>query len=158
MIRVAIVEDEELYVKQLAGYLNDYQNETGEEIEVTVYRDGDGITAEYTAQFDIILMDIQMRFMDGMSAAEEIRRMDSEVIIIFITNMTQYAIKGYEVGALDYILKPVSYFSFCQKLNHAMIRLKKRENTYLTIPVKDGMQRLDVRDIYYIESSGHQFL
>ena len=44
-----------------------------------------------------------------MTAAEEIRKMDSEVVIIFITNMTQYAIRGYEVDALDYILKPVSY-------------------------------------------------
>ena len=57
-----------------------------------------------------------MKFVDGMTAAEEIRKMDSEVVIIFITNMTQYAIRGYEVDALDYVLKPVSYFAFSQKL------------------------------------------
>lgn len=158
MIRIAIVEDEELYIEQLTGYLKQYQKEMGEELEVTVYRDGDGITAKYTAQFDIILMDIQMRFVDGMSAAEEIRRMDSEVVIMFITNMTQYAIKGYEVGALDYILKPVSYFPFSQKLSHAITRVKRRENTYITVPVKGGIQRLDVSDIYYIESSGHNLI
>ena len=55
--------------------------------------------------------------MDGMSAAEEIRKMDSEVVIIFITNMAQYAIRGYAVDALDYVLKPVSYFAFSQRLN-----------------------------------------
>ena len=65
----------------------------------------------YRFQFDIILMDIEMRFMDGMSAAEEIRQMDKDVVIIFITNMPQYAIRGYAVEALDYMLKPVSYFA-----------------------------------------------
>lgn len=47
-----------------------------------------------------------------MMAAEEIRKKDTEVIIIFITNSPQYAIKGYAVDALDYVLKPVSYYAF----------------------------------------------
>lgn len=63
-----------------------------------------------------------MKFMDGMAAAEEIRKMDSEVIIIFITNMTQYAIRGYEVDALDYMLKPVNYFAFSQNWIKLLIR------------------------------------
>ena len=102
MIRIAVVEDEEYYVNQLTGYLNEYQKTEKEELDITVYRDGDAVTAEYKSQFDIILMDIQMKFVDGMTAAEEIRKMDSEVVIIFITNMTRYAIRGYEVDALDY--------------------------------------------------------
>ena len=158
MIRIAIVEDEEYYVNELNGYLEKYQKECGEEFEVTVYRDGDGITAKYRAQFDIILMDIQMKFMDGMSAAEEIRKQDSEVVIMFITNMTQYAIRGYEVNALDYILKPVSYFAFSQKLGRAIARIRKRRSRSITIPVKGGMIRLNVSDIYYIESVGHNLI
>ena len=58
-----------------------------------------------------------MSAMDGMSAAEEIRKKDSDVVIIFITNMPQYAIRGYAVEALDYVLKPVSYFAFSQRLS-----------------------------------------
>lgn len=53
-----------------------------------------------------------MKFMDGMSAAEAIRKQDTKVVIMFITNMTNYAIRGYEVDAMDYVLKPVSYFAF----------------------------------------------
>ncbi|WP_308530734.1 LytTR family DNA-binding domain-containing protein [uncultured Paenibacillus sp.] len=99
-----------------------------------------------------------MRFMDGMSAAEEIRKMDSKVVIMFITNMAQYAIKGYEVDALDYILKPISYFQFSQRLNRAIERMKRREEHYLTIKVKGGVKRFRISDIYYIESQGHKLI
>ena len=61
MIKIAIVEDEELYVNQLKEYLDQFQKESDEIIVVSVFNDGDGITSKYNAQFDIILMDIQMK-------------------------------------------------------------------------------------------------
>ena len=158
MIKIAIVEDEELYVNQLKEYLRQFQQESDEIIVTTVYNDGDGITSKYNAQFDIILMDIQMRFVDGMTAAKEIRKMDSEVTIIFISNLSQYAIRGYEVDAFDYIIKPVSYFAFSQKLSRAISRMQKRKNKYITVTVKGGIQRIDTLDIYYIESAGHNLI
>ena len=133
MLRIAIVEDEENYISVLKGYLQRYKEESGEQIEVTVYHDGD----------------------DGMTAAEEIRKIDSSVFIIFITNAPQYAIRGYEVGALDYILKPVAYFTFVQKLGRAVAKLKKRCEKWVTIPVRGGVVRTALSDIYYIESEGH---
>lgn len=108
----------------------DIKKEYGEQLSVTVFHDGDEISSGYKAQFDIILMDIEMKFVNGMSAAEEIRKVDSEVTIIFITNTPQYAVRGYEVGALDYILKPVPYFTFSQKLNRAVQKIKKRSKMY----------------------------
>ena len=80
---------------------------------------------KYQSQYDIILMGIEMKFVNGMTAAEKIRKMDSEVVIIFITNMAQYAIRGYAVDDLDYVLKPVSYFAFSQKLVRVLNRMKK---------------------------------
>ena len=98
----------------------------------------------------LILMDIQMKFMDGMSAAEEIREKDSRVVIIFITNMTQYAVRGYEVDAMDYILKPVKYFTFSQKLQKALNRIRQRREAFLTVAVKGGMYKIPVEDLFYI--------
>lgn len=158
MIRIAVVEDEEYYVNQLTGYLNEYQKTEKEELDITVYRDGDAVTAEYKSQFDIILMDVEMKFMDGMSAAEEIRKVDTEVVIIFITNMAQYAIRGYAVDALDYVLKPVSYFAFSQRLNRAISRMKKREQKVITVNIKGGAVRINIANIYYIESQGHNLV
>lgn len=155
MIRVAIVEDDQNYIRQLRDYLNRYKAESGESIEVMAFTDGDEIVEGYRSRFDIILMDVEMRFMDGMTAAREIRRMDAEVVIIFITNMTQYAIQGYEVDALDYVLKPVSYFAFSQRLERAITRLKSRERKYIAVPVKGGVRKLDASQIYYVESRDH---
>lgn len=128
MIQIAIVEDEEIYVKQLTEYIRKYQTERGRSIKVTVFGDGEDITENYSGGFDIILMDIQMRFMDGMTAAEKIRQMDQKVIIMFITNMIQYAVRGYEVDAMDYVVKPVEYFSFhrnwIKQLDVCALRLK----------------------------------
>ena len=96
--------------------------------------------------------------MDGMSAAEEIRKMDTEVVIIFITNMAQYAIRGYAVDALDYVLKPVSYFAFSQRLNRAIGRMKKREQKVIMVNIKGGAVRVNIANIYYIESQGHTLI
>ena len=106
MIRLALVEDDSVYRSRLREYIEKYSAASGEKFTVTEFSDGDEIALGYKAVYDIILMDIEMKFMDGMMAAEEIRTVDTEVIIIFITNSPQYAIKGYAVDALDYVLKP----------------------------------------------------
>ena len=100
-MKLALVEDEKIYADKLQEYLERYQKESGYEILTDWFRDGSEIVEDYDGDYDIILMDIQMKFMDGLSTAKKIREMDQEVIIIFITNMTSYAIRGYEVDAMD---------------------------------------------------------
>lgn len=158
MIRIAVVEDEADSARKLTEYLARYESESGEALAVVTYSDGDEIVEGYKNQFDIILMDVQMRFLDGMTAAEKIRGLDPEVVIIFITNMAQYAIQGYAVDALDYVLKPVSYFAFSQRLNRALARMRNRADRFITIPIKGGVQKLNVSQLYYIESQGHHLL
>ena len=158
MIKIAIVEDESMCADQLRDYLMQYEKEQGEALDVTIYSDGDEIVRRYKAQFDIILMDVEMKFMDGMSAAEEIRKVDTEVVIIFITNMAQYAIRGYAVDAFDYVLKPVSYFAFSQRLSRAIGRMKKRSQKIISVNIKGGTIRIDVANIYYVESQGHTLI
>ena len=75
MISIAIVEDEELYAKQLQQFLHQYEKENKEMFDITVYSDGDQIVNKYKSQYDIILMDVEMKFMDGMNAVRKIREM-----------------------------------------------------------------------------------
>jgi len=155
MFQLAIVEDEDSYAAQLVEYIDKYQAESGNYFKVTRFTDGDEITNGYKGQFDIILMDIEMKLMDGMTAAEEIRKLDNDVIIMFITNMTNYAIRGYQVDALDYVLKPVSYFAFSQKLGRAISRIKKAPSKIISVDMPSGVKKLEIDNIFYIESEGH---
>ena len=156
MIRVAIVEDDAEVQGVLQEYVRRYTRQYGTEFEVTVFADGVDILEDYRAVYDIIFLDVEMKHLDGMTTAERIRQMDADVILIFITNMAQYAIRGYSVGALDYVLKPVPYFAFSQQLLKAVARLEKRAKHYLTVPVEGGLRRLDTASIYYLESEGHR--
>ena len=158
MIKIAIVEDEVLYADQLQEYLKKYEEEYRETFEISVFQDGDQIVHHYKAEYDVILMDVEMRFMDGMSAAEEIRKMDTEVVIIFITNMPQYAVRGYEVDALDYVLKPITYFAFAQRLNRAIERIKKRTKRVISVNIKGSQIRMPIESVYCIESQGHTLI
>ncbi len=158
MVRIAIVEDDAKYMQQLCGFVKRYAGENDEIIDIKTFSDGDDIVYEYKAVYDIIFLDIQMKRMDGMKAAQNIRKMDETVIIIFITNMAQYAIQGYSVNAMDFVLKPVTYFAFSEELAKAIRRLKERTRAYLTIKQEAGMLRLDVTQITYIESQGHKIL
>lgn len=155
MIRLAIVEDEDAFAAQLRENIERFSAENGTNIRVTRYCDGDEIAEEYQCGFDIILMDIQMRFMDGMTAAERIRERDRNVIIVFITNRIDYAIRGYGVDALDYIVKPVEYFSFSKKLERAIARVYAREGHTVTLQLPGGFVRLKTDEIYYVESESH---
>ena len=121
MIRIAIVEDEPESREQLIRYLRRYEDENDVKFQVTEYKDGLDILDEYGGQFDLILLDIRMKFVDGMETARKIREKDRNVIIVFITNMAQYAIQGYDVEARGFILKPVRYSAFSQQILYTLL-------------------------------------
>lgn len=158
MIRIAVVEDDKEYRRTLDTYLKQYECEHGIRFQTVFYEDGEDIAEDYSGMHDIILMDIEMRFMDGMTAARKIRALDGEVVIIFITNMPGYALSGYQVDALDYVLKPLSYYAFSQRIARAVARMEKRVKQYLSIPMKGGMRRMDISRICYIEVFDHDLI
>lgn len=155
MLRIAIVEDDPTCSEQICAYLEQFQQEYQIPVAKTVYQDGEDVLERFRSQFDLILMDIQMSFVDGLSAARHIRSMDEKVVIIFVTSAGQYAIRGYEVGAFDYILKPISYFSFSQSLLKVSRKIRTEFQEHIVFKVKSGMRRVAIDGIYYIESSRH---
>ncbi|MCD7918722.1 MAG: LytTR family DNA-binding domain-containing protein [Clostridiales bacterium] len=159
MTRIAIVEDDPIYSAQLQRYLSKYEQESGEKFRTVCFSDGVELVEHYSADYDILLLDIEMPGLDGMTAAERIRRVDREVVIIFITNMSQYAIRGYAVEALDYVLKPVSYYSFTQCIQRAIERMRKRTKQFHTVSTGKGETRkLELSHIYFVEVQGHTLI
>ncbi|HHV09354.1 MAG TPA: response regulator transcription factor [Clostridiales bacterium] len=155
MVRIAIVEDDKNYQEQIVEYLNRYQKEFSVQIESSSFEDGKMLIENYRPYYDIILMDIEMPNMDGMTAAKKIRGIDSEVIIIFITNMAKYAIKGYEVNALDFVLKPINYFLFSLKMDNALKMIKRKEGKSILLTAENAIKKVSTSDIYYIEVMRH---
>lgn len=155
MLKIAILEDEPQYAEEIQECLNRFQDEYHIALEQTCFLNGDTFLQKYRAQFDILLLDIQMPFIDGMSVAEEIRKVDEKAVIIFITSAGQYAVKGYKVGAFDYILKPVEYFVLAQSILRASRSLSDADKKYLNLKIKSGMVRMNLDNIYYIESQRH---
>ena len=155
MLRIAIVEDDTAYAEKLKSYIERYGVEKKLVMEITHFPDGLEIVDRYRAAWDIIFMDIEMPHLDGMGAARRIRGMDPDVIIIFVTTMAQYAIKGYEVGALDFVLKPVNYVQLSARLDKAVKLLNRDPDRYLMVPCEDVKERVPARDILYIEVRNH---
>ncbi|MBR6282508.1 MAG: response regulator transcription factor [Lachnospiraceae bacterium] len=153
MINVCIVEDEVAQANLLKEYIDRFSKKNRVQYAITHYGDGIDLVDEYRGQFDIILLDIQMKHLDGMAAAEKIRKVDSDVIIIFITSTVQYAVQGYAVDALGYVLKPVPYLQFEQLFDKAIARVNaKREKVFIRVSVDERQIKLDCDSIYYIES------
>ena len=155
MIKIAIAEDDLQYANQLRQYIEQFEKEHDRKLEVTFYEDGEDLIKDYVSQYDVLLLDIEMPKMDGMTTARHVREVDSDVMILFITNMAQYAIHGYEVDAMDYILKPINYFPFSQRLERALGRLQKRTKRHLNLTIKGGTKKIDIDEICYIESQRH---
>lgn len=154
-MRIAVVEDDEAVRKQLAAYIDRYFEGNKQRYRLSMFNDGDEILENYTASYDLILLDIQMKRLDGMETARRLRELDENVYLIFVTNLANYAIKGYSVNALDFVLKPVNYLM----LKTLLVRVEKKLNvlasSYITLPTEKGMARVDVREITYVETSNH---
>ena len=138
MFRIAIVEDQEETRECLNRFVRQYAEEQGLQVEISLIADGSEIAEHYTPGFDIIFMDVEMPRLDGFAAAEAIRAVDAEVVLVFVTNMAQYAIRGYEVDALDYVLKPVNYYQFCTKLSRAIQRVQRRRGGQVVLQLAGG--------------------
>ncbi len=159
MIRIAIVDDDPHDRQVLREHLITYETNSKEKFEISEFDDGEKLVKDYQPAFDIILLDIEMEKMDGMTAAEHVREIDNSVVIIFLTNMPQYAIRGYAVEALDYVLKPVSYYAFEQCLSRALKRRQKRGDAFLRISAGKGtLRRIRLSSIYYVEIQGHTLI
>ena len=141
--------------EELRGYIERYGQEHGQEFSVYPFADGSEILQNYEPRYDVILLDIEMPRVGGMEAAQAIREVDENVVLVFITNMAQYAIKGYSVGALDFVMKPVSYYTFQMKFTRALERAAKRRNEEILLTLPDRIQRIGVQQIHYVEVQDH---
>ena len=157
-LRAAIVEDEKPSREKLLGFLRRYGEENQVEISAAEFGDGEEIVSSYRPVYDVVFLDIEMPHLDGMKTAELIREKDDRVILVFITNVARYAVKGYEVQALDYILKPLNYDAFAAKMNRIVRMATRREEKSIVINTGADLRRVPVSRILYVEVLRHQIV
>ena len=121
-MRIAVVEDEQEQRDLLSGYIQKFAQETNTQHTVDLFENGLKLLEDFKPEYDIILLDIEMPGINGMETAEQIRALDENVVLMFITNMAQYAVGGYSVGALDFVLKPINYTTFSIRFSRAVKR------------------------------------
>lgn len=154
-MRVAILDDEASVTSLLKDYLIKYSGEANIHIDVTEYNDPEELLSGDLC-FDLIILDVEMPKMDGFSVAKTIRELKgNKIVVMFVTNMAQYAIKGYEVEAVDYILKPISYYDFLLKIKKALRFIDKKTDDTIIIQSPASKVVLKYSDIYFIEVKKH---
>lgn len=153
-MRIAVVEDNEDERNRLLACFKQYEQEHNAHFDIITFKDGLDFTNHYNKNFDVIYLDIQMPHMDGMTTAKKIRKVDTTVPIVFVTNYVQYAIDGYQVDATDFILKPVNYFSFEEHFKKIEQKFKQQAN-FLMFNTLEGTQKVVLDTLYYVESEKH---
>lgn len=158
-MRIVIVDDEASTRAMLRAYCEQYAEENTLAMNIREYESGDDLlTHWHRGDADLLFLDVEMPGTDGLETARRIRRTDETVTMLFVTNMAQYAINGYEVNAVDYVLKPLSYYDFALKFTKAARAMQGRADAIVSIDSVNGLRNAPIGEISYIEVFDHYLL
>lgn len=150
-ISVAVVDDDPADLHLIRSYVERYCSEHERKVRVSAYADGLDFLDDMKKNFDIVFMDIEMPHLDGLKTAKRMRQTDESTVLVFITNMAQYAIHGYEVNAIEFMVKPVGYYNFSDKMEKALKYLKQNTETFVLLKSEETIFKMPVSKIYYLE-------
>ena len=158
MRNIAIIEDDVGAQKLLCDYLKRYGNEKNEQFACFTFGSAEQFLTDYRPDYDAVFMDIELPGMDGMEASRRLREIDGNIVLVFVTNMAQFAVGGYEVGAFDFILKPLTYSSFFLKFTRIMQRVQSADDTQIIVRGKQYIKKVFSSCILYVEIADHDIV
>lgn len=160
MIKIAYVDDCKKDREIVSKFLKEFSSTSSEEISFVLSDDSLKFFEKFQGDYDILLLDIEMPILNGMELAKRIRKTGSTCVIIFITNMTQFAIKGYEVDAIGYVLKPLRYQVFKEVLKKAVektIAFRNKDSS-MVISSRNGVDVVRASEVKYVEVRMHDLI
>ena len=147
-----ICADEWHYRVNIKDMLGDILSTYSINYKIYEFSSGEELLSNYPKDLDILIMDIQMKIINGMDTARKIREFDQNLEIIFMTSFSEFMQEGYEVKAYRYILKPISERKISRNILPCINEIMKKKNNYLTINVKNYVDRIKIDSIVYIET------
>lgn len=155
MFKISVVEDDFDARNTIVSALNEYSKSHNLLFQIMVFDNADSFIATYKNDVDIIFMDIELPGTNGMDATKIIRKKDQKAIIVFVTNMASYAVEGYQVNALDFILKPLDKSTFDMKMNRIMEKAKLNQDVFISITYNHQIVLINISELIYVEVVDH---
>lgn len=156
VLEISIVEDEKESYKKLVTYLEKCKKEFDIEINIKWFKDAISFLEKYPKNCQLVFMDIDLPGMNGMAAVKKLRKIDAQVCVIFVTNLAQYAVNGYEVNAFDFIVKPLSYYDFYMKFKRVMNSFALKNSRTLWVISRNGKRKIEADQLMYVEVMKHE--
>ncbi|MDR0382256.1 MAG: LytTR family DNA-binding domain-containing protein, partial [Oscillospiraceae bacterium] len=155
-MRIAICDDDQNMQQRLADAIEDWAAARKRQTNILRYSSAEAFVSAWPElPFDLVFLDIQMKSMTGIDLAHYIRKTDKAMMIVFVTSFSQYAVDGYEVNALHYLVKPLSTAKLLPIMDKAHTIWDSRQRTVLLASNGDGHVKLFYDDIYYISMLSH---
>ncbi len=151
-LNITLCDDEKEQTDFLSNLLIKWAENNNHYIKIHTFKSSENFLFQYDdIKTDILISDIEMDKISGVALAKKIRENNHEMQIIFVSGYTDYITDGYDVEALNYLIKPVKEEKFFSVMNKAVEKLLKNEK-FLTLETQDGFVRLPLYEIIYIES------
>lgn len=157
MFSVAVCDDEERVCEQIKELIVSYGKKQGLSLHVDKYDSGESLCLAFEGQYDIVILDIEMKKMNGLELAGRLRQMSGEVVIIFSTSHRQYALDSYEVEASGYMIKPVTDKKLEKELNKAFMRVREHKTDF-TIRFNGEVRMISLSQLLYVEVYRHKLI
>ena len=157
VVKVAIVEDEKECALRLNKFIEKYGESSELNFEISLFSNGEKFLNS-DKKFDVVFMDIEMPGSNGLVVVKSLREKDPDVLVVFCTNLAQYAVNGYEVAAFDFIVKPVTYYSFRLKFDRVAACLKNRKKKEVWVSSRQGKKLIVENKLKYVEIMRHTLI
>lgn len=154
-MHIAVCDDEEAQRKLITKYLQEWSLDRKKPVEISTFSGGEDFLFQWEddKQFDLLVLDIEMGMVNGIELAQKVRQENEDIPILFITGYDTYMARGYEVAAIQYLLKPM----YKDKLFTVMDKLLKGKKTEekLTFQTEEGVMLSSPSEIWFAEAAGH---
>lgn len=154
MIIIGICDGEQTIRSLLASYVERYRLQFEEEIQLLAYSTGEKLLKNYMLDLDLIFLEIPLWKVNGLKIAEHLKQQDPQVRVVFLTTVLSYVLEAFEVGASNYLLKPLSYSKFCLELNKVIEAKRDVQKRSLLVQSGQGLCKVYFNNIHFIETCG----